>query len=145
MNFRGYTLREIWKETHRAVWRNNGAKVTRVFDVDWDQSGAVIQQILGYPAVSGNKIKRVTPMAYSSTALWLRAVEISEARGIGTPDPTTSGAFRPRQTHDPVTFTPRYKYNRLTVEFQTLPYDVVDDVSPDGTDESDLSRYVTIK
>lgn len=118
---------------------------TRIFDVPWAARQKAIQAILGYPkaqtAADGTKfVSRVTPAYHpdylrtSDNRPFLYATKVSRAQDVG---------FRGKSAAD----VSQYELCRLTVEYESLSYDVLQDqeMHSQPVDESIWTRYVTIR
>lgn len=142
--FRGITFQEHVPGSPIEILENDGARVTRMLDCAWTQSLSFADKLLGFPTVKtgtgGVKyVSRLTPHAHPDflDAMgnpWIFATRVTKLEGIG---------FRDKTTDD----TARYETGRLTVVYESLTYEVLEDdeiKTGDIPDESRLLRYVTI-
>jgi hypothetical protein len=145
ITFRGVKYVERVPGSPMESLENNGARTTRIYDCDWTDRQKFAEKLLGYPSIknmgSTLYVSRLTPDFHpeylnSSNLPWLYATRVTEIRGIG---------FRGKDDDN----TPVYQKARLTVVYESLTYEVLDDneltMASGGSfpDEASLRRYVT--
>jgi hypothetical protein len=145
-------------------------KVTRTFDVAWDERWLFMQSALGFSYVAtangGKFVTRFPPWAYpgvqdvdfASVDNWLYATSVERVEGLGYPSDLVRGQ-NPKDAQDVY----RYEIARVTLGFTSLSYRVFTDEQManlvlnegDGTfsqaaldsygnpDEASLLRYVS--
>jgi hypothetical protein len=144
-NFRGIEFVEHVPGSPIENLETNSTRVTRMLDCAWDESLTFADKLLGYPTVmtgtGGVKyISRLTP-AHHPDFLdpkgnpFVFVTRIPKLEGLG---------FRDKTADD----TSQYEKARLTVVYETLTYEVLEDseVHTAGVpDESRLLRFVTVR
>src|SRR5579859_577545 len=134
---------------------NTEGRVTRTYDVAWDNLWDFVHAFLGYPQIATggpnnkNYIERITPHYIAQTnsegKSYLYATQILNIQGVGGP---LDGQWK---TPDPAGGIARYNKARCTVLYEYVTYEILNDdqVDKDPTDqvpyESTLERYVTIR
>jgi len=108
----------------------DNSRVTAIYDVDWESRKQAVLDILGASYAGGGGVVRNPPLPYYLAASatgdkWLFATKILECKPVGVDNPGAATT---------------YKYARLTILFETLPYDVPGDVV--AGDESSGNYYV---
>jgi len=92
-------------------------------DVPWDKLTEVVPEILGYSVASGVAISRMTPMRHPVFP-WMRCTRITGIEGVGVlSDPLTGNSA----TKGPSGDYQSYRIARLTLQFTSMPYAIVDD------------------
>lgn len=104
----------------KEIYVPNGSKAIREFICAWDDRYKLAYKLLGYPEKEGTGLKRYTPHPYhpyNYDSTFMYAVRVTECIPWGKP--VTAGT-----ANAPV---PTYTKAKLTVEYETLPYDVYSD------------------
>jgi hypothetical protein len=156
--WRRTTFTEVPSDSPRLSFSEDGSTCVRKFLVPWSSVANAVEDFLGYASVIANPagggspnnayISRTTPHAMPgffqpSMLPFLYATKITSIEGKGHNAGRAAGTIK---SNDVTT----YDQALLTVVYESLTYDVLDDTDPDiiGTtgfpDESNLTRFVTI-
>lgn len=126
----GSDLTIPWREyisktgvTSDSQWKADGSQAQMTVDVLWEQRELAVQNILGYSYRIGGSLARVLPMRHPDT-VWLYATNIASMRGVDWRGKVDDEGDEPLTQAGPYS---RYGIARITINFGTLPYDVIED------------------
>ncbi len=102
--------------TYDESWASDSSQVSMTIDIYWTDRAQARREILGYSKRVGTLLSRQLPMRHPFWD-WMYATKISSARGL---------AFQDKYI-GPGGPTSSYAFERLTIVFSALPFDVLSD------------------